>query len=151
MKRSLSRDRGADHEGIGVTQAHASVELVERHGEADPGVEPAAEVAAQRNGWAHASDPGGLQRVHGMEEVLPALRPVFVGVSGRVGADVALAGRDLRRALVEGAQGLVVVGRFVPEQLAELVDPIAPFDQELPEVVPALVSEVAEERCDSAG
>jgi hypothetical protein len=139
---------------VGIVQPHAAIEAVEDETQRMPVLHDGGKIG--RSGMVHgvsparvadfdAVVPGGFEGVGDVQVVGPGLGPVFPGVHRRIGRDVASRPVARRTVPMMPAQGLAVVETFVPEDRAKGL--LFPFvrKQAVPEVMPGLVAEVAQQ------
>src|SRR5262249_51578483 len=86
------------------------------------------------------------QRVDHVKVVRPGFREVFPRMGARIGRYEALRPVERRALLVMRPERRAVIVPFVAEYAPELVEPARVADQQVPVVVPDLVTEMTEQR-----
>ncbi len=157
---------GRDDERVKVGQTHAAVERVRGFRKHQPARQHPVELRARLEGrpsaglWRLAGrQSAGIQPVQGKIErtnhfervgdvqvVREGLGPVLPGVARRIGGDVAGLPVRWRAIPVMTLQGILVVHRFVAEDISEALQPAGIVaNQPVPVIVAELVAEMAEQ------
>ena len=91
----------------------------------------------------------GLQTIHDLQIVRPRFRPVFPGMGGRVGADVALLPAPHIATFIVRAQGRRIIQPLIakpfPKRQPLRIFPRQLRQKSLPQVVPTLMAEVPQQ------
>ncbi len=156
----LLRHRWREHERVGVDDAHAPVEAVERDRQGYPASEQIVEVveveraggqpmvgrAAERLRLQHETvGSGGAERVDHVKIVRPRFRPIFPRVHAGVRAHEVSRPSVGRTLGVVAPNGLVVIVSLVAEYAAERGQPLRIGDQAIPVVVTNLVAKMSDD------